>query len=127
MGRERAIKGVEKCVGTSPYQARYGVHTHANGIYWIDVVGERPDGLLLITNLGEISRPPVESIQAAIETEFVFPLLRGRETTKWKAEPKHFILLAQDKDEPSKAITENYLLTFYPKTFSFLKYFEDIL
>lgn len=126
-GREKAIKGALKAIGSSPYQARYGVHTHANGIYWLDVISKRPDGLLVVSNLGHLSRPPIEIIQASVEPEFVYPLLRGRGVKQWQFEQQHFIIIAQNPDQPSKAYPENELEVQYPKTYSYFHRFEEQL
>jgi len=127
MGREKAIEGVLKCLGTSPYQARYGVHTHANGIYWVDLVNKRPDGLLVIANMGEVSKPVAENVQVAVESDFVYPLLRGREVQQWSYQPNHFIIMAQDPGQLSRAYPQNELAVRYPKTFAYFQHFETEL
>ena len=124
MGRERAIDAVIRCLGTSPYQARYGVHTHANGIYWVDLINKRPDGLWVIANLGAVGKPAVENVQVAVEPEFVYPLLRGREVRQWSYEPQHCIIMPQDPEQPSRAYPQDKLAVKYPKTFAYFHHFE---
>jgi len=124
MGRERAVDGVRKCIGESPYQARYGTHTHANGIFWLDVVTQRPDELLIVQNLPNLAKKDIETVQTAIEGRFVHPLLRGKDVDRWAMQPVYRILVPQDTDQLSKAYPEHKLAVEYPKTFAYLKHFE---
>lgn len=127
IGRVKAIQGTLKCVGLSPYKARYGTHTHANGIFWLEVIVQRPDGLLVVGNLNELAKKSVDSVQMVVESEFVHPLLRGRDVERWAFNPTYNILLPQDVNQPSKAYPEDRLEIEYPKTFAFLKHFEGVL
>ncbi len=127
IGRDKSIDGILKCLGSSIYQARYGVHTHKNGAYWVDVLDSLPDKNLVVSNLGHLSRPDIESIQTSVESRFVYPLLRGRDVTQWSFDPVYSIILAQDPDQPSKAYPESNLATHYPKTYSYFAYFKDEL
>lgn len=62
-------------------------------------------------------------MQAAIEPDLVYPLLRGRDVSRWRAEPSAYIILAQDP-EKGKGIAEAEMKQKYPKTFKYLKHFE---
>ena len=126
-GRRRAIAGVRKAIGKSIYQARYGVHTHANSIYWIQVLAQRPDGDLVVSNLGDIGRSKVETITATVEPELVFPLVRGENTRQWNAEPSIHIVLPHMPHRPSKGIPLEEAKTQWPKTYRFLHNFEGKL
>ena len=126
-GRERALKAVKRVLGISDYQAHEGVNTGgANGIYWLEIVGKRPDGLVVVRNLTKGTKRKVENVQAAIEPDLLHPLLRGRDVSRWQVQPSAHILMVQD---PEKRIgyEENWLSVEYPKTYAYLKRFEDVL
>jgi len=126
-GRPKAIKAVKKILGKSDYEAHAGCYTGgANGVYWMDIIDKRADGLVIISNITEGAKRKVESIQIAIEPDLLYPLLRGRDVKRWRAEPSAYILMAQDPDK-RRGIDENEIKTDYPKSYLYLKRFEEVL
>jgi hypothetical protein len=126
-GRPKAIKAVKKVLGQSDYVAHAGCYTGgANGVYWVDIVDRRPDGLVLVANITEGVKKKVESIQMAIEPDLLYPLLRGRDVKRWQAEPSAYILMVQDPVE-RQGINEDEMKTSYPKTYQYLKRFGEVL
>jgi len=122
-GRERALKAARKIQGASDYQARAGVCTWLNGVYWLEMVGQRPDGLVVVSNLTEGAKREVENVQAAVEPDLLYPLLRGRDVRRWQATPQAYILMVQDP-EKRRGYDEGWLSARYPKTYAYLKRFE---
>jgi len=123
-GRRRALKAMKKVLGASDYQAHEGVNTGgANGVYWLEIVGQRPDGLVVVSNLTEGAKRKVENVQAAIEPDLIYPLLRGRDVRRWQARPSAYILMVQDP-EKRRGYNEDWLSATYPKTYAYLKRFE---
>jgi len=126
-GKPKAIKAVKKILGQSDYVAHEGVNTGgANGVYWVDIVDKRPDGLAIVSNITKGAKRKVESIQMAIEPDLLYPLLRGGDVKRWQAEPSAYILMAQDPDKRC-GIDENEMKADYPKTYLYLKRFEAVL
>jgi len=126
-GNLRAIKAVQKVLGPSDYVAHAGVYSGgANAVYWVEIVGERPDGLVIISNITEGAKKEVEKIQTAIEPDLLYPLLRGRDIERWKAEPSAYIIMAQDPKK-RRGIDEDEMKIKYPKTYLYLKRFESVL
>ena len=126
-GRAHALAGLQKCIGLSQYQARMGVHCHGNGAYWLDIVATRPDGLYLVTNVPEAGRQDVESVQTAVESDFVYPLLRGKDVQQWAANSVFSIMLPHDPAHPSKAYPIDLMQVRYPKTYCYLEHFRSFL
>jgi hypothetical protein len=124
--RRAALNALQKAIGPAAYQARAGSCTWANGIYWVRVIGERPDGLLLIDNLQDVGKRKIASEQAAVEPDLVYPLLRGREVDRWRARSSAYILVVQDP-ETRKGYEESKMRVKYPNLYSYLKRFEGIL
>ena len=126
-GKLKAIKAVRKVLGQSDYVAHAGSYTGgANAVYWVNIIDERPDGLVVVDNITAGAKVKVESIQMAIEPDLLYPLLRGRDVRRWRAVPSANILIVQD---PKKrcGIDEAQMKTDYPKTYLYLKRFEGVL
>ena len=121
---KQALSGIQKVIGVSDYKAYEGVNTGGlNGCFWIRVIKKRPNGELLIENLHDIGKIKVNHVQAVIESDLVYPLLRGRDVRRWYAEPSVHIMLAQDP-QTRKGIPEAEMRLRWPKTYAYLKQFE---
>ena len=120
----QALSGIQKVIGQSDYKAYEGVNTGGlNGCFWIQVLDQRPNGELLIENLNDIGKIKVKHVQAVIEPDLVYPLLRGRDVLRWQAEPSVHIILANQIDKLA-GIPEAEMKRRWPKTYAYLKQFE---
>jgi len=126
-GRLRSASAVRRAVGSSNRQAKLGTHTWANGVFWVHLLGRRPDGLAVVANIAQSSRARVPAVQGAVEADLVYPLLRGRDVGAWCASPMEWILVTHSPDRPSKAIPEDQFIASHPKAYAFLSKFEDVL
>ena len=127
-GRPRALQAIRKVLGASNYRARAGIYTGgANGVYWLEIIDERSDGLVMISNITKGARRKVESVQAAIEPDLLYPLLRGRDVQRWGVTPSAHILVTHEPGMKLKAIPEDEMVARFPKTYAYLKWFEDDL
>jgi len=123
-GRPRALKAVKKVLGASDYRARAGTCTWLNGVYWLEVVQRRPDGLIVVSNMTKGGKRRVENVQAVIEPELLYPLLRGQDVRRWRAEASANILVTHEPGMGLKAIPETDMAVRLPKTYAYLKHFE---
>ena len=119
----RLSSGIRKVIGASDYRAYAGCCTWLNGVYWINVIETLPTGELLIENLYNVRNLKVEHVHAAIEPDLVYPLLRGEDVQRWRAEPLVHIILTQDP-KTRKGIPEAEMKRHWPKTYAYLKQFE---
>jgi len=125
--RASALKAIQKIIGRSYYEAHAGVYSGgANAIYWIEIISKRPDGLIVVRNITEGAKREVEAVTAEIEPDLVYPLLRGRDVTRWRTAPSAHIIMVQDPDL-REGINEQELQRHYPHTFTYLKKFEKEL
>ncbi len=125
--RKGALHAMRNVLGKSDYTAHAGAYTGgANAVYWVEVISERPDGLVMIRNITKGSKRKVPEMTEVIEPDLLYPLLRGRDVHRWKAEPSALIIMVQD---PIKrcGIPEEKLKTRYYQTWAYLKRFEPIL
>ena len=123
---KEALTGIQKVIGKSDYRAYAGCCTWLNGVFWLRVIKETPGGNLLVENLNAIGKIKVELVQSLIETDLVYPLLRGRDVCRWHAEPSACMILANRTDKLA-AIPEAEMRRNYPRTFGYLKRFEGQL
>ncbi len=91
------------------------------------MIAKRPDGLVVVRNVTEGAKREVENVQAALETDLLYPLLRGRDVGRWQAAPQAHILVTHEPGTGLKAIAEDDMAVRLPKTFAYLKHFESVL
>jgi hypothetical protein len=126
-GKTKALKAIRKVLGKSDYEAHAGCYTGgANGVFWVDIIDKRPDGLVVVSNITEGAKREVENVQAAIEPDLLYPLLRGRDVKRWQATPSAYILMVQDPVK-KQGISEDRMKSSYPRTYAYLKRFETVL
>jgi hypothetical protein len=121
-----ALPGIKKVIGQSDYQAKAGSCTWLNGVYWIRIVDRLKNGDALIENLFDVGKIKVEPVQTVVEPSLIYPLLRGRDVARWKAEPSAYLILANRTDKLA-GIPEAEMRREHPKTFAYLKQFENQL
>jgi hypothetical protein len=124
--RKAALKALSKVVSAAQYQAYSGACTWFNGVYWIEILNRRPDDKLVIENLWDIGRAKAKQARGTVEADLVYPLLRGRDVTKWQAVPSAHIVLTQDPEKRT-GIDETWLRIHLPDTYSFLWQFREAL
>lgn len=121
-----ALNSCKKVIGATEYQAQAGCTTWLNGVYWIKVLEKKAEGLLFVENLYDIGKKAVEKVTATIEAALVFPLLRGEDVQRWKAEPSLQIIIPQDPGT-RKGIPVPQIKRDARRTYTYLAKFEDEL
>jgi len=97
-----------------------------NGVYWVKVLQELPNGNLLVENMCDVGKIKVECVQTVIEPDFVYRLLRGRDVSPWKTSSFASIILANRTDKLA-GIPEADMKRKFPKTYVYLQKFEKEL
>ena len=99
-GRRKALRALQNVIGPSAYRAREGTNTGgANAVYWVDISGRRPDGKLVISNVIEGAKKKVARTQSSVESELIYPLLRGADVGRWRASPSLSIVITHEHGE----------------------------
>ena len=125
--RPRAFTVLRKILGQSAYEAHAGAYSGgANGVYWMEVLEWRKDGMAVVRNLTAGAKREVNEIQAVVEPDFLYPLLRGSDVKEWSAEPSAHLLLVQDPST-RRGVEEKLLQRDYPRTWAYLKEFKSVL
>lgn len=120
------LSALRKVVGKSPYRAYAGACTWLNGVYWVRTLERRPDGLVVIENLGDVGKNEIHTVRAAVEPDLLYPLLRGRDVQPWRAVPETWILLTQNSEKRT-GWPEAKMKTEWPYTYQYFKQFEKEL
>jgi len=128
-GKPKALSAIEKILGESYYRGHAGVFTGgANAVHWITISQKINSDTIMVSNYTKGAKRKVEEVQTAIETDLVFPLIRGRDIKRWNSSSSDlYIILTHMKDQGLKAIPESVMGVEYPKTYSYLSYFEHSL
>lgn len=119
---------IERMIGPSDYAAHLGANTGgANGVFWCELVGPA-DGGVRIRNLAATGRRSVQQkeVEAVVEPDFLYPLLRWGDVTRYCARPAAHVLLVQDP-KTRRGFEEETLRQRCPRTYDYLKQFEPQL
>ena len=121
--RPKALSAVRKVIGQSEYRAYEGANSGgANGIYWINVL-KQVNGEVEIENLHDIGRKAIVAVRTVIESQLVYPLLRGRDVAKWTSNPSAFQIVAQDP-ATRQGYDSSWMEKHCPKTKVYFERFE---
>lgn len=126
-GRKDAINIISKAIGKSDYRARAGICGGVNWIYWVDIIKEISKDEVLIKNIADAGKGKTWEETIAIEKALLFPLLRWSDVKRWVYDHKNYILTPQQTSNYAFAIPLPQIKHNYPKTFSYLNKFKNIL
>lgn len=124
---EKAYEGIKKVLGKSEYRAYEGVNTALNQVYWIEILDDTPQGLLIRNPRIPGQKKKVEVVEAIVEKDLVYPLIRGRDVKKWFVEGSYgYIILPVD--EKGNTLPHSEMKIKYPKAWEyFFNFFEDLV
>jgi len=81
---------------------------------------------VVLQNTPERAKRKVEKITVELEEDLLYPLLLWGDTRRWTARPSLHIIMTQDP-QTRRGLDEEFLQSNYPKTWAYLKRFENIL
>lgn len=123
----RAVTLFEKLTGACPYKGRTGIFTGgANGVYYLKLLEAGTD-VALVHNVTERTRRPVPDVVRALETTYLFPLVRGRDVSETSLTPELAILCPHTAETGMQPLKEDVLAAQVPLTMQYLREFESIL
>jgi len=125
---KKAYEGIKKAIGSSPwYEAHEGVKTALNQVYWIQVLSEQPDGLLITNPPLSGQKKKVKQVKQVIEKDLVYPLIRGRDIKKWYVGREYGLVVVPHNFQDGKPLSENEMKVKYPKTYQYFLNFREQL
>jgi hypothetical protein len=125
---EKAYEGIKKVIGSSPwYKAHEGVKTALNQVYWVRIISELPEGLLITNPSLPGQKKTVNQVKQVVEKDLIYPLVRGRDVKKWYVTRElGYILLPVD--EKGETLSHENMKLRYPKTWSYLiNFIQDLV
>jgi type I restriction-modification system DNA methylase subunit len=123
-----AEETIERIRGQSFYKGRIGARVEPYGIYWLKVKSVRPDNLVIVENLPELGRTGrIKKVEAVLENEMVFPIVRGADIDRWKATPSIYALILNKSTRKEDIPEEKWMKANFPKTYQYLFNFKDRL
>ncbi|MEN9937758.1 MAG: hypothetical protein RLZZ387_4337 [Chloroflexota bacterium] len=127
-GPARTADVVRRLSGACPYRARAGMFTGgANGVFYVELIEELGDGTLRVRNLAEEARRGVPAVEAVIEREHVYPLLRGREVDTWAGAGARLVICPHTAESRMAAVPPEDLRARAPLTHAYLAQFRTAL
>jgi type II restriction/modification system DNA methylase subunit YeeA len=125
---EKAYEGIKKVIGSSPwYKAYEGVNTALNQVYWIQIISETPEGLLITNPPLSGQKKIVKTVKQVVEKDLIYPLVRGRDVKKWYITRElGYILLPVD--EKGETLPHEKMKLNYSKTWGYLiNFVQDLV
>jgi hypothetical protein len=95
MLRARARDAVKKVMGQSKYKAYEGINTSLNGAYWVEIISKRSEGLR-VRNLATVGKKKVTTVEETVESDLVYPLIRGQDVRMWYGKPSAYMVVPSD-------------------------------
>lgn len=126
IGEPAALAAAHSLAGESSYRAKAGITVWLDGVFQVEVLGRRADGLVRVRNHADVGKTELELVEHAIEPDLLFPYVPWAALGRWSAQPDRHLLVPQDPDTrapyPLKVMRER-----WPHTLAYLKRFEDQL
>jgi len=117
--------------GSNSWTFGTGLHTRgANGIYFVEVLSSRPDpdGQIEIANQPGMGRnAEVRRRVGRVESDLVYPLLRGRDVQRWLALPSGHIFAPYRQEEMGKGLGVEDFRDSFPNGYRWLRQFRPQL
>jgi len=120
---------LDRIRGESPYKAHEGANTGgANAIYWLEDrnASESQAPRRSCRNIVDGAKKKVAQVEMDVESDLLYPILRGREVRRWEARPTALILMVQDPTS-RRGYEESQFATDFPLAYAYLKSFETQL
>jgi methylase of polypeptide subunit release factors len=113
-------------IGKSDYTAHLGANSGgANGVYWLTMLGTAAGGIR-VCNVPEKGHHRIDVVEAVLEADLLYPLLRWGDVGRYHAAPSAAILLAQDVVTRT-GIDQALMQSRYPQSLAYLRRFEPLL
>ena len=125
LGIEKSLDVINKVVKESDYRGYEGSLNALNGVYLINILSNLKDKLL-IENLAEGGKRSVKRVRQLIDTDLVFPLIRGKDVKRWYSKHSIHIIIPHDS-KTGEPLKESQLKIKYPDTYKYFLNFKDVL
>ncbi|MEM3872619.1 MAG: hypothetical protein QXE05_08685 [Nitrososphaeria archaeon] len=123
---EKAYDILQKVMMPAKYRAYEGVNTGGlDGAYYINILSKQGENFILVQNMHDTGSKKLNQLQTVIESDKVYPLVRGRDVKKWFFEYNCYIIIPTDEKGQNIPIQE--IKLNYPKLYKYFLNFEKEL
>jgi hypothetical protein len=123
--KPKALSALQKVIGKSDYTAIAGSCTWLNGVFW-GTIRPSDKGYVNFSNLYDEGKIKIDPVEENIESTLVYPLLRGREISRWKSSPASYIIVSQNPKTRTGYDIE-WMENNVPMTLAYFERFKDKL
>jgi hypothetical protein len=121
-------KMVKKMMGKAQYKARIGARVEPYGVFWMKTKSVTPEGLVIVENLPEMGKNrELKKIERALETELIFPIVRGKDINRWYAKSEISAIIVNRSTRKDDIPKEKWMKINLPKSYSYLFEFKEAL
>jgi type I restriction-modification system DNA methylase subunit len=113
--------------GINYYRARSGAYTSPYGVFWVEIKQVLNNNNLIISNNTKQGKKKIYSVEETIESDLVFPVVRGSDVKRWKADLKIFSLIVNGSNNMISGFDERLMKKNWPRTYNYLTQFKDDL
>ena len=89
-------QALTRMTGASQYTAKIGARTDPYGVFQVRILRHISENLVLVENCADAGKTELDRVQMPIETDLLFPLIRGRDIGTWSVSPEVGVLMVQD-------------------------------
>jgi len=119
---KKTIEKIQK--GRQEYKAWKGSDTRGgNGLFWLKPLHKKIK-TIICRNTPEFSKKKPPEVTEAFDADLLYPLLKGKEVSKWATQPEYALLYPHKGDS---AIPENEMKRKYPKTYAYFHKMREYL
>lgn len=119
-------QAISKLMGRCSYKASVGARVEPYGVFLLRVITPAGGGNLLVQNLFDAGKRVIPSVQAQIEPDLLYPIVRGRDIQRWHCAPSSVVLMVQDPNT-RQGYDEQWLKKQYQLTYRYLAGFRSVL
>ena len=121
------IASMRKILGKNSYRARTGVFTGgANAVYWLKINSDLGK-TVFAENIVERAKRKTVCVEAELEKEHIYPMLKGGNVKKWSISYDTYLLCPHTKDTKMMPVSHETLAHEAPKTLGYLYSFREML
>jgi len=113
--------------GINYYRARSGAYTSPYGVFWVEIKQVLNNNNLRITNNTKQGKRKIHRVEETIESDLVFPVVRGSDVKKWEANSKVFSLIVHGSNNKLSGFDESLMKRNWPRTYNYLTQFKEYL
>ncbi|MGH9957475.1 MAG: Eco57I restriction-modification methylase domain-containing protein [Pyrinomonadaceae bacterium] len=125
-GSRSELRRMSALKGANTYKAHLGARVEPYGIFWLNLIDVRPDGMVVVENQHDRGKTNIKHVRTAIELSLVFPAVAGGDLLRYGIKSHFYALIAQDP-ESRQGYEEDWLSENNPLTHAYLSQFKNEL